>query len=277
VEARIRLGIFLGTFIAMVLLEMAAPRRRRRQSKATRWGINLGLTVINLVVARFTLGAAAYATAMYARQHGWGLLNNVGWPRWATFLFAILALDLAIYLQHVTFHVLPVFWRLHRVHHADLDYDVTTGLRFHPFEIIVSMIYKVALVSALGPEPWAVVAFEALLNASSMFHHSNVRLPAALDRVLRCLIVTPDMHIVHHSAVVHETNSNFSFCVSLWDRLFGTYRAAPAAGPVDVTIGVEDLRDPSAVGLASMIMLPFARRIGRYSLQSPDPDPGAAL
>ena len=266
-EAKIRLGIFLTTFCVMALLELVAPIRARRQSKGKRWAINLGLTVTNMVVARFTLGAAAFATATYAQAHGWGLLNWVTWPDAIRFAVALLMLDFAIYLQHVMAHALPIFWRLHRVHHADLDYDVTTALRFHPLEIVVSMIYKVALVAAIGPTPWAVVTFEAVLNASAMFHHSNIRLPKWLDTVMRLVIVTPNMHIVHHSTTVDETNSNFSFCLTFWDRLCGTYRQAPRKGLTDVVIGVEDLRDPGEVTYPRLIMLPTASHIGGYALQ----------
>jgi len=199
--------------------------------------------------------------ALLAAERHWGLLNNVSLPAGLEVIAAVVALDFAIYLQHVLFHAVPALWRLHRVHHADLDFDVTTGARFHPIEIVLSMLIKFAVIAALGPAPLAVLIFEVLLNATAMFNHSNVRMPVRLDRVLRWLVVTPDMHRVHHSIEDHETNSNFGFNLPLWDRLFGTYKDQPDAGHDGMTIGIRDLRAPRlATALPGMLWLPFVGR-----------------
>ncbi len=244
----------------MALWEFGAPRRRLTVARAPRWFSNLAFVAINTAVARLVPGLSAVAMAALASRRGWGLLNSVDWPPALEIGVSIVVLDLVIYLQHVMFHAVPVLWRLHRVHHADLDFDVTTGLRFHTMEIVLSMLLKVAAVAALGPAAWSVLIFEVLLNGTAMFNHGNVRLPARLDRVLRWLVVTPEMHRVHHSVVVREQNSNFGFNLPWWDRLFGTYRDQPAAGHDAMTIGVAELRDERQVDrLPGMLALPFAR------------------
>jgi len=266
-EAAIRLGSFLGIFTLMALWEILAPRRKLTQPKAARWLNNIGLIVLNTALLRVVFPAAAVGVAGYAELMQWGLFNLIEVHPAVALLVSVIVLDAAIYLQHVMFHALPVFWRLHRVHHADLDFDVTTGARFHPIEILLSMLIKFAVIVLLGPPLAAVVIFEVLLNAMSMFNHSNVRLPLALDSVLRRIIVTPDMHRVHHSHLADETNSNFGFNLSLWDRIFGTYRAQPAAGHTDMVIGIDTFRDPAhCVKLSGLLFMPFIGRITDYAI-----------
>ena len=264
-ETYIRLSSFIALFVVMALWEMQRPCRPLTQPKAGHWRTNLALLFTDVLLLRFTLGAAALATAEYAQQHGWGLLNLTAWPAWLEFLLAWLLLDLALYLQHVLSRALPVFWRLHRVHHSDLDFDLTIGVRFHPLEILLSMLYKMAVVVALGAPPWAVLIFEVVLNGASVFNHGNVYIPEKIDRWLRLFIVTPDMHRVHHSSVVNETNSNFGFSISLWDRLCGTYHAQPALGQLGFEIGLKEYRERLSCG--ALLLLPFRRRLGRYSLR----------
>ncbi len=257
-EAALRLGAFFGVLALMALWELAAPRRALKTSKAARWGANLGIVVLNSVVVRLLFPAAAVGMALFAQAHGWGLLNAYAVLPWAAIAASVVALDLAIYLQHVLFHAVPALWRLHRMHHADLDFDVTTGARFHPLEIVLSMLIKFAAIAVLGAPAVAVLVFEILLNALSMFNHGNVRIPARLDRALRRLVVTPDMHRVHHSIERDETDSNFGFNLSLWDRLFGTYRAEPRAGHEAMTIGIREFRDPQdCARLGGMLAIPF--------------------
>ncbi|MDP1748161.1 MAG: sterol desaturase family protein [Reyranella sp.] len=256
-EPLIRFGFFLGVFILVAVWEALAPRRERQLSRWARWPANLGIVALNTALVRLLLPTTAVAFALVGEQRGWGLLNNVDLSHWPAVVLAILALDLAIYLQHVLFHAVPVLWRLHRMHHADLDIDVTTGARFHPIEIAASMILKLAAIAALGAPVEAVLAFEILLNSTAMFNHANLRLPARLDRGLRWIVVTPDMHRVHHSIVPRETNSNFGFNAPWWDRLFGTYRAQPAAGHEAMTIGIEQFRAPGEQRLDRMLTQPF--------------------
>ena len=256
-EPLIRFGFFLAVFIVVAVWEARAPRRARQLSRWARWPANLGIVALNTALVRLLLPTTAVAFALLGEQRGWGLLNTVDLPRWAAVILAVLALDLAIYLQHVVFHAVPVLWRLHRMHHADLDIDVTTGARFHTIEILASMVLKLAGIAALGAPAIAVLAFEILLNATSMFNHANIRLPAGFDRVLRWLVVTPDMHRVHHSIVRQETNSNFGFNLPWWDRLLGTYRAQPAAGHKAMTIGIEQFRSPGEQRLDRMLTQPF--------------------
>lgn len=265
-EPAIRLGAFLGVLLAMAAWEAAAPRRPRAVPRWVRWPSNLGLVVLNTVVLRLTLPAAAVGVAVLGAQRGWGLLNNVVLPEWGQIAIALLVLDLAIYLQHVMFHAVPALWRLHRMHHADLDFDVTTGARFHPIEILLSMGLKLAVVVALGAPPVAVLIFEVMLNATAMFNHGNVGLPGWLDRVLRWIVVTPDMHRVHHSVIPRETNSNFGFNLPWWDRLLGTYRAQPVAGHEGMTIGLDQFRDPGQLRLDKMLIQPFAASLGAYPI-----------
>ena len=264
-EKLIRLSAFFGVFAVMAIWELLAPRRALTVSKTVRWVSNLGLVALNTVLLRLVFPTAAVGAALLAEQRGWGLLHQVELPYWLAVAGAVVALDFAIYLQHVMFHAVPALWRLHRVHHADLDFDLTTGARFHPIEIGLSMLIKLAMVVLLGAPALAVLVFEVLLNATAMFNHSNVRLPAGLDGVLRWLVVTPDMHRVHHSIEDHETNSNFGFNLSVWDRLFGTYKAQPDAGHERMTIGIREHRDEREVDrLPGMLALPFRGAVTDY-------------
>jgi sterol desaturase/sphingolipid hydroxylase (fatty acid hydroxylase superfamily) len=256
-EAAIRLGCFVAVLAGVALWEAAAPRRARAHSRRARWPSNLGLIAVNTALVRLVFPAAAVGMAATAAAGGFGFLNVVSFPAWAAVILGIMLLDLAIYLQHVMMHAVPLLWRLHRMHHADLDFDVTTGARFHPVEILLSMALKIGVVAALGPPVVAVIAFEVLLNATSMFNHANLKLPAALDRVLRLIVVTPDMHRVHHSIIPHETNSNFGFNGPWWDRLCGTYRAQPAGGHEAMTIGLRNFRDPAELRLDRLLVQPL--------------------
>lgn len=261
-EPLIRMGVFLGVLIVMAVWEAAAPRRRRAVPRLLRWSNNLALVVLDTLLVRLAFPVLAVGVAVIAQERGWGLLNLIDLPGWLEFVLALVVLDLAIYLQHVAFHAVPWLWRLHRVHHADLDFDVTTGLRFHPAEILLSMAYKLAVVAALGPPAAAVLVFEVLLNATAMFNHANLALPPRVDRGLRLLVVTPDMHRVHHSVHPDETNSNYGFNVPWWDRLFRTYRAQPRDGHEAMTIGIGQFRAPRELWLDRMLAQP---------LRSPDP------
>lgn len=266
-ERLVRLIFFLGILAVMAAWEVVAPRRNLTVSKAVRWANNLGIVFLNSVVLRLLFPTAAAGVAAYAGARGWGLLNDHAVPLWLAVTVSVITLDLVIYLQHVMVHAVPLLWRLHRVHHADPDCDVTTGARFHPVEIVLSMLIKSAAIMVLGPPVVAVILFEVLLNATAMFNHGNVRLPARLDRVLRYFVVTPDMHRVHHSMEVDETNSNFGFNLPWWDRLFGTYRDQPRAGHENMTIGIHEFRAPSEVSwLTGMLWLPFLGRMGEYAI-----------
>jgi sterol desaturase/sphingolipid hydroxylase (fatty acid hydroxylase superfamily) len=265
-EVPVRLGAFLGIFAAMAAWEVLAPRRALQYRKPVRWTNNLALVVLNSALVRAIFPVAAIGVAGFAAERGMGLFNFVSVPYPMAFVLSVLALDLAIYLQHLMFHAVPLLWRLHRVHHADLDFDVTTGVRFHPVEIVLSLLIKFAVILALGPPALAVLVFEIVLNATSMFNHGNVRLPGVVDRVLRWLVVTPDMHRVHHSIDPRETNSNFGFNVPWWDWLFGTYRAQPQAGHAAMTIGIEQFRSPRELWLDRMLLQPFHADVGGYAL-----------
>ena len=265
-EPLIRLVAFAGIFVAMAVWEVLAPRRDQKLGRGTRWPSNIGIVVLDTVLVRLVFPTTAVGLALVAEGRGWGLFLALDVPAWASVPLAVAALDFAIYLQHVLFHAVPALWRLHRMHHADLDIDVTTGARFHPIEILLSMGIKLGVVAVLGTPAVAVLAFEVLLNATSMFNHSNVRMPIWLDRVLRWMVVTPDMHRVHHSIVARETNSNFSFNLPWWDRLFGTYRDQPAAGHETMTIGIEQFRDPAEQRLDRMLTQPFRDEDRTYAL-----------
>ncbi|MEP7181787.1 MAG: sterol desaturase family protein [Betaproteobacteria bacterium] len=265
-EVPVRLGCFFGIFAAMAVWEFLAPRRALQQNKAVRWTNNLTLVVLNSMVVRAILPLAAVGVAGVAADRGMGVLNLFPVPYAWAIVLSLLALDVAIYLQHLMFHAVPVLWRLHRVHHADLDFDVTTGARFHPVEIVLSMLFKFALILVLGPPAVAVLVFEILLNGASMFNHGNVRLSSGVDRILRWLVVTPDMHRVHHSIDPRETNSNFGFNVPWWDRLFGTYRAQPQTGHAAMTIGIDQFRASRELWLDRMLLQPFRTGPGGYSL-----------
>jgi sterol desaturase/sphingolipid hydroxylase (fatty acid hydroxylase superfamily) len=264
-ESAVRLVCFAGVLAVMAAWEMLAPRCRLSTAKGLRWLSNLGLVVLDTLAVRFLVPLGAVGMALVAGEHGWGLFNNVDLPEWLAVVLAVVALDLAIYLQHIMFHAVPLLWRLHLVHHADLDFDVTTGVRFHTFEILLSLGIKMAVVVLLGASALALLLFEVLLNATSMFSHGNVRLPAWLDRLLRLVVVTPEMHRVHHSAEPSETNSNFGFNLPWWDYLFGTYCPQPTAGHEGMTIGLEQIRDEQrADRLHWMLALPFVAPTGDY-------------
>ena len=265
-EPLIRLAVFGGIFIVMAVWELLAPRRPQAVARNWRWPNNLGVVAVDVLLVRVLLPITAVGLALIAEAHGIGLFNMIALPTWASIVLSVMLLDLAIYLQHVLFHAVPALWRLHRMHHADLEFDVTTGLRFHPIEILLSTGIKLVVVAALGTPAAAVLIFEVLLNATSMFNHSNIRVPAQIDRILRWFVVTPDMHRVHHSILRRETNSNFGFNLPWWDRLLGTYRAQPAAGHEAMTIGIEQFRDPRELGLYRMLLQPFRGDAGRYPL-----------
>jgi sterol desaturase/sphingolipid hydroxylase (fatty acid hydroxylase superfamily) len=256
-EPLLRFGFFAAILSAMALWEAAAPRRVQAIGRLWRWPNNLGVVVVDTLVLRFLFPTAAVGIALLAEQRGWGLLNALDWPGWSEILIAVVVLDLAIYLQHVLFHFVPALWRLHRMHHADLEFDVTTGVRFHPVEIVISMVIKMGVVAALGAPALGVLAFEVILNATSMFSHGNARLPPSIDRVLRWIVVTPDMHRVHHSIRRRETDSNFGFNLPWWDRLFGTYRAEPEDGHEGMTLGIPQFRDPKELRLDRMLLQPL--------------------
>ena len=270
----VRLGTFLSVLAAMAAWEMAGPRRALSSPRSRRWPGNLGLVALDALLLRLLLPAGAVGAALWATSRGMGLCHQLSWPYGATVLLSMLLLDLAIYAQHVLFHAVPMLWRLHMVHHADRDIDVTTGLRFHPGEILLSMLIKMAVVALLGAPVAAVIAFEVTLNAMAMFNHANARLPLALDRWLRRLLVTPDMHRVHHSVRVEEANRNFGFNLSLWDRLFGTYRAQPAAGHAGMTIGLVQYQQAGTQRLGWMLVLPFRANIGPYPILRDRPEAG---
>lgn len=266
-ELAIRLACFFGVFGGMAWWEFAAPRRQLTVPRLWRWANNLALVALNSLLLRALFPAAAVGVAAFASGQGWGLFNYFAAPPWLAVLASVVVLDFAIYLQHVMFHAVPLLWRLHRVHHADLDIDVTTGARFHPIEIVLSMLIKAAVILVLGPPVQAVLIFEIVLNATSMFNHGNVRMPAGLDRVLRWLVVTPDMHRVHHSIEQDETNSNFGFNLSVWDRLFGTYRDQPSAGHTGMTIGISTFREARrCVWLPGLLLLPFIGQVSDYAI-----------
>ena len=261
-EASIRLIAFLGILAAVAIWEVASPRRRLTTSKTIRWFSNIGITILNTLIVRgvFPVIAVNYA----ANNTGMGLLNQYNLPFPAAVVIGVLAFDLIIYFQHVMFHAVPILWRLHMMHHADLDIDVTTGLRFHPIEVILSMGIKITAVVIIGPPVLAVIIFEILLNGTSMFNHGNIGMPPGVDNSLRLMVVTPDMHRVHHSVVIRETNSNFGFNFPWWDRLFGTYTAQPAAGHGDMTIGLSQFRNQRRLTLPWMLALPFIGNPGEY-------------
>lgn len=271
-EPVIRLSAFFGIFAIMAAVELIAPRRALTVSKGLRWFSNLSIVALNTVLGRLILPMAPVAFAYLCAEKGWGLFNLTDWPGWLELVVAVILMDFAIWLQHVMVHAIPMLWRLHRMHHADLDYDVTTGARFHPIEIILSLGIKFCVIALLGASPVAVLAFEVLLNATAMFNHSNVRLPLGLDAVLRLFVVTPDMHRVHHSAIPRECNSNFGFNLPWWDRLFGTYIAQPELGHEHMTIGLDMFREERDERLDQMLIQPFREAKGEYAINRRDWD-----
>ena len=265
-EPAIRFVFSIAIFTLVASSEALFPRRVQQISRLVRWPNNLGIVVLNTGLVRVLFPAAAVGMAATAETHGWGLFNAIALPAWIALPLAVVALDLAIYLQHVVFHAIPALWRLHRMHHADLEFDVTTGLRFHPVEIALSMIIKLLVIAALGPSALAVLVFEVLLNSTSMFNHGNVRLPGGVDRVLRWIVVTPDMHRVHHSVHPAETNSNFGFNLPWWDRLLGTYRAQPRDGHEGMTIGIEQFRTRRDLRFDRMLIQPLRGPAGGHPI-----------
>ena len=264
-EKTIRGAFFFGILILMGLWELLAPRRMLTVSKAVRWVNNLGLVFLNTFLLRLIFPAAAIGVAAFVSENGWGILNYYTLPYWLALVITIVALDFIVYLQHVMVHAVPLLWRLHRMHHADPDFDVTTGSRFHPVEILLSMLIKFAAIVVLGAPVLAVVIFEVVLNMTAMFNHANVRLPIGLDRILRLFVVTPDMHRVHHSIEDDEANSNFGFNLPWWDRIFGTYKSQPRAGHEGMTIGIHKYREPKQVSwLPGMLLLPFKGKMSGY-------------
>lgn len=269
-ELLIRLVAFVGVFAFMALLEALAPRRQPGIGRLWRWPSNLGVVVVDTFLVRLLFPTAAVGFALWAEKRGWGVLSVPGLPQWVRVVIGVVMLDFAIYGQHVLFHAVPVLWRVHRMHHADLELDVTTGVRFHPVEIVLSMLIKFAVVALVGIPAVAVLIFEILLNATSMFSHSNVRIPERFDAVLRWLLVTPDMHRIHHSIERRETNSNFGFNLPWWDRLFGTYRARPETGHDRMVLGLPIFRDRAELRLDRMLLQPFrADRERREAVSEP--------
>jgi sterol desaturase/sphingolipid hydroxylase (fatty acid hydroxylase superfamily) len=271
-EPAIRLAAFAGVFVVMAAWEWIVPRRKQSVGRTWRWPNNLGVVVVDTLFVRVLFPTGAVGLALIAEAQGFGVCNMVAIPWWIAVVLSVVILDLAIYLQHVLFHAVPALWRLHRMHHADLDIDVTTGLRFHPIEIGLSVLIKFAVIAVLGAPAAAVLVFEVLLNATSMFNHGNVRIPAGIDRVLRWFVVTPDMHRIHHSILSRETNSNFGFNLPWWDHLLGTYRAEPEAGHEGMTIGIEQFRDPRELRLDRMLIQPFRGDAGCYPIGHQEAD-----
>ena len=269
-EPLLRLTAFIAVFVLMAVWEALAPRRVPTFSRGARWPHNIALLAVDIAVLRILAPGAAIAVAAAGELHGWGLMNVVGPRPWIAIPIAVALLDLTVYFQHVAFHALPTLWRLHRVHHTDLDFDVTTGTRFHPLEILISTGVKCTAVAAIGAPVVAVLAFELLLNASSMFNHGNVRIAAAMDRWLRRLVVTPDMHRVHHSVAFNETSSNFGFTLSLWDRVLGTYRAQPSQGHGSMTIGVDAFRSAADLRIDRLLVQPLLDNPGGYPINRRD-------
>lgn len=262
-EPVIRATIFFGILLLIALWEILTPRRRQAIPRLGRWPSNLGIVVVDSLLVRLVFPAAAVGFALYCESKGWGLFHAVDAPAWLAFVGSVLILDLAIYFQHILFHAVPTLWRFHRMHHADTEFDVTTGLRFHPVEVLLSMGIKIAVIAALGPPAVAVLVFEVILNATSMFNHGNVRIPSGFDYVLRWFVVTPEMHRVHHSIHRDETDSNFGFNLPWWDHIFGTYCAQPRDGHEGMTIGINRFRESREHWLDRMLLQPFRSGVRR--------------
>lgn len=265
-ESYIRLGAFLGIFALLTIWEISTPKRALLELRRFRWFSNIGLIVISSILVRFILPTAAVGVALHVEQDNLGFLNHYDLPFLLQFVLAFVLMDLAIYFQHVMFHALPLFWRFHRVHHSDLDCDITTGLRFHPFEIAISIIFKFIVIISIGAPVLAVVIFEIILNAASMFTHSNIKIPASFEYIVRWFIVTPDMHRIHHSVKENESNSNFGFFISIWDRILGTYTNDPESGHINMKIGLKNFREPKWQNLRWLIYLPFVTNVNDYSI-----------
>ncbi len=258
-EPTIRLAVFGGVLILMLILETLFPRKARTQNRGLHIATNLGIVVLYTLVMRVLFPVAAMGTAVYAASKGWGLLNLFEMPVWAHILISAVLLDMAVYWQHVASHKIPMIWAFHKMHHADRDIDATTGIRFHPVEIVLSMLYKMVIVLILGPHVIGVFIFEVVLNGSAMFNHANIRLPLWLDKIVRILFVTPDMHRVHHSVIVKETNSNYGFNLSIWDKLFGSYIAQPKEGHDKMTIGLSEYQTDDPSHIVWCLKLPFTK------------------
>lgn len=256
-ETVIRLSAALGIFCLMIAWEYISPRRTLHIGRKQRWPVNLGLAAFNIAIMRLSLGGMAYLAAITATNQGYGLLNRLSAPEWLSIIVTLLLLDFAIYCQHIVSHKWPLLWRLHQVHHTDLEFDATTAVRFHPLEIMISMLYKVLCIVLIGANPWAVIAFEIILNGAATFNHSNIDIPPAIDKKLRRLIITPDMHRIHHSTVPAETDSNYGFSISCWDRLCGTYIDEPKQPQTTMAIGLKPFREPHELGFMQLLLLPF--------------------
>jgi sterol desaturase/sphingolipid hydroxylase (fatty acid hydroxylase superfamily) len=265
-EIAIRLISFVMIFILVAFWESRMPRRALTTSKKWRWLNNLSIIAINPLLLRLVFPVLALGMAQTAHSNGWGLLNHLDIPSLIALIVGFVVLDFLIYLQHVMFHAIPLLWRLHMVHHADLDIDLTTGLRFHPVEIVLSMLVKMTVIVALGPPVGAVLAFEILLNGMAMFNHGNIAMPTTLDKWLRWFVVTPDMHRVHHSVIIRETNSNYGFNLSVWDRLFGTYWSQPRKGHTEMVIGLSQFRDEKKLTLPWLLILPVIGDPGKQPI-----------
>lgn len=257
----LRLGVFLAVFTAVAIAEAVFPRRPRRLGRLTRWPGNLGVNLLSSLAVHFVLPLSSVAAAAYAANHDFGLFNWLGLPPGAAFVVGLIALDGMVWFQHVIFHRVPWLWRLHRVHHADVDLDGTSGVRFHPIEIVLSALLKLGVIVMFGASVACVVAFEIILNATAMFNHGNIYIPVPIDRVLRWFVVTPDMHRVHHSVVQREMNRNFGFNLPWWDRLFRTYQAAPATGHAAMEIGLPGVEADSARRLGWILRAPFRGKL----------------
>jgi len=265
-EATIRMAFFVGIFLAVALVELIVPRRALTTSKTSRWVGNIGIVFINTFLLRILFPAGAVGISVWIGHQDWGIFNHIQWPFWLEVALTIVILDFVIYMQHVMFHAVPVLWRLHMMHHADLDYDLTTGTRFHPLESIISLGIKAGAITVLGAPPVGVIIFEIILNGMAMFNHGNFFIPLGIDRFLRLLVVTPDMHRVHHSVFPNETNTNFGFNLPWWDRLCGTYKPQPTKGHEKMTIGLNQFRDASRLTLPWIIALPFMGKPGSYAI-----------
>jgi len=254
-----RFTIFAVVLLVMMVWELIAPRRQLTQSRWRRWSANFGLSLLSMIIMRVTIASAALLAAVFASEQHWGLLNLIELPTWLTLALGIVLLDLAIYGQHRASHKWSWLWRLHKVHHTDLDFDVTTAIRFHPIEIILSMCYKVILTLIIGVNPFAVIAFEIILSSCALFNHSNIKLPLALDRIVRLILVTPDMHRVHHSIIQVETDSNYGFSISIWDRIFHSYIDQPKRGHNNMTFGLAHYQHVQDVTMPRLLLMPFKR------------------
>ena len=265
-EPAIRMSFFVGIFLAVALVELIVPRRALTTSKKSRWFGNIGIVFIDTFMLRLLAPAGAVGVSVWIGHQGWGLLNTVEWPFWLELVITVIVLDFVVYMQHLMFHAVPILWRLHMMHHADLDIDLTTGTRFHPLEIIISLGIKAGAIIVLGAPPVGVIIFEIVLNGTAMFNHGNFFIPLGVDRFLRLLVVTPDMHRVHHSVFPFETNSNFGFNLPWWDRICGTYRAQPRNGHEQMTIGLNQFREASRLTLPWLLILPFTGKGGTYAI-----------